>query len=306
MDRPRAALLGANHWHSPLYLDDLNRFFDLVRVDPDRLAPGDADLALVLARHDDMPALAARAIDARIPLLLEKPGARSLDQLIRVADAARAADVPVAVPLVHRWSPLADALGVLEDPVHFTVSYLVGPPSRYPAAGSGWMLDPEAAGGGALANLGPHFIDLFRMLTGAEVTDVSSQITSSLHDGAVEDHAALLLGTADGRTGVLEVGYTTPEHDAKRHAAFTLTSRAGFVSIGPTGEVRTIGTDGTVVTTEIDIDTDHLYAGFLDRIASRLGDRLRGVPSLDDLVATMRVVRTAYRNANRKELPWAK
>ena len=306
MSRPRAAVLGGGHWHTPLYLAGLERFFDLVTLEPDRLAPGDVDIALVLAPHADMPVLVRRALDAGIPILLEKPGGRTLAELTGLADAARAAGVPVTVPLVHRWSPLADALAALDDPVHFTAAYLAGPPSRYPAAASGWMLDPAVAGGGALTNLGPHFIDLFRMLTGAEVTDVQSRITATMHGGEVEDHAALLLGTDDGRTGVLEVGYTTPAHQAKRHAAFTLTSRDGFVSIGPGGEVRTIAADGTVSATVIDIDTDHLYAGFLDRVASRLGDGLAGLPTLDDLVAAMRVVRTAYRHANRKDLPWGR
>ena len=41
------------------------------------------------------------------------------------------------------------------------LSFIAGPPERYDRNGNAWMLDPERAGGGCLANLGPHFVDLF-------------------------------------------------------------------------------------------------------------------------------------------------
>jgi hypothetical protein len=45
--------------------------------------------------------------------------------------------------------------------VYQRLSFITGPPERYDRNGNPWMLDPERAGGGCLANLGPHFADLF-------------------------------------------------------------------------------------------------------------------------------------------------
>jgi predicted dehydrogenase len=72
------------------------------------------------------------------------------------------------------------------------------------------MLDPAVAGGGCLRNIGLHGIDAFLIVTGedAEVTGV--QLSSRALGERVEDYATLLLRTASGVLGTIEVGNTFP------------------------------------------------------------------------------------------------
>jgi predicted dehydrogenase len=72
------------------------------------------------------------------------------------------------------------------------------------------MLDPAAAGGGCLRNVGLHGIDAFLFLSGENVEVTGVQMSSRAHGARVEDYATLLLRTASGVLGTIEVGNTFP------------------------------------------------------------------------------------------------
>src|SRR5207247_2911042 len=80
----------------------------------------------------------------------------------------------------------------------------------YPAWGSPWMLDPAVAGGGCLRNLGPHGLDLFLFLTGEEARVTGAQLSCRALGRQVEDYASVLLRSAGGVLGTIEVGNTFP------------------------------------------------------------------------------------------------
>jgi predicted dehydrogenase len=320
MSAPRLLLIGASHWHLPLYLEALRRRFEIVGITDrsadraraigedlgvpssdrvaellDRTRP---ELAAVFSRHDDMEEVGALLANRGIPFMLEKPGALGLPALRRLRDRTRAAGVPVAVPLVHRLAPFAEALASLGRPRHFSAHYIVGPPSRYVEAGNDWMLDPEAAGGGALTNLGVHFVDLFTRLVDSPVDDVRGLIGSSMHGLGVEDAAGVLLRAANGATAVIEVGYSYPLAPAKRSARFAAASDAGFVDIDADGRVTITRSDGEVEVSLVNVDSDPLFAPFVDRLAESLSRGFDTVPGLDELVTAMTVVARAYANAS--------
>jgi predicted dehydrogenase len=114
----KIVVLGAGHWHLPLYRDAFAKEHQVVgvwdtdadaarRVAPDLdtnayqsvaecLAAG-PDLAYVLGLHAQMPGICRQLIAARIPFVLEKPGAAAVTDLIAVRDEADAAGVPAAV-----------------------------------------------------------------------------------------------------------------------------------------------------------------------------------------------------------------
>ena len=115
------------------------------------------------ARH--LPQLIA----ARIPFVLEKPGAAAVTDLAAVGDEADAAGVPATVALVQRYGPLPD-LFVPSGMRHARFSFVAGPPSRYTDAGGSWVLDRSLSGGGCLYLLGVHFTDMLRHLTRQQIT----------------------------------------------------------------------------------------------------------------------------------------
>ena len=114
-------------------------------------------------------------IERRIPFVVEKPLGTSLEQLQQVRRAAEEARVPATVPLIQRGGPVDSWLAKAGRPVYQRLSFIAGPPERYDRNGNPWMLDPERAGGGCLANLGPHFADLFLQRSGHTTADVGRE-----------------------------------------------------------------------------------------------------------------------------------
>ena len=84
-------------------------------------------------------------------------------------------------------------------------------PHRYVEWGSPWMLDERAAGGGCLRNFGIHGLDLFCDLFGEDVQLVAAQTSHAAYRLPIEDHAIVLLRSAAGVVGSVEVGYTLPK-----------------------------------------------------------------------------------------------
>jgi predicted dehydrogenase len=83
-------------------------------------------------------------------------------------------------------------------------------PARYQAWDCAWMFDPAEAGGGSLRNLGPHGLDMFLHLTGEEAQVTGAQLSWRAHEQPVEDYASVMLCSASGVLGTVEVGNCFP------------------------------------------------------------------------------------------------
>src|SRR5215469_4349454 len=136
----------------------------------------------------------------------------------RWAIAAKAARLNafVAVPLAQRYAPFATrarellAAGRFGPLSHIYVRINRPGPARYPAWDCAWMLDPAEAGGGCLRNLGPHGLDMFLHLTGEEAQVTGAQLSHRAHEHPVEDYASVILRSASGILGTVEVGNGFP------------------------------------------------------------------------------------------------
>ncbi len=174
------------------------------------------DFVVALGRHSRMAAIANDLIDAGYPFLMEKPMSINAAELEPVAEKAAKRNAYVAVPLAQRYGAFAKrarellaakAFGPLS---HIYVRINRPAPPRYAAWDCPWMMDPAEAGGGALRNLGPHGLDMFWHLTGEEAEVTGAQFSSRAHDNAVEDYASVMLRSASGILGTVEVGNTFP------------------------------------------------------------------------------------------------
>jgi predicted dehydrogenase len=174
------------------------------------------DFVVALGRHSVMAEIAHHLLDQRYPFVMEKPMGVSATQVQAIADKARATNGFAAVPLFYRYVPwAARARQLLADARFGPVSHMYirqnRPGSaRYPAWDAPWMLDPAVAGGGCLRNLSPHGLDLFMWLTGEEVEVTGAQLSWRAHGQRVEDYASILLRSASGILGTVEVGNTFP------------------------------------------------------------------------------------------------
>jgi predicted dehydrogenase len=174
------------------------------------------DFVVALGRHSVMAEIAHYLLEQRCPFVMEKPMGVSAAQVQAIADKARALNGFAAVPLFYRYVPWATRARELLAEARFgPVSHIYirqnRPGSaRYPAWDAPWMLDPAIAGGGCLRNLSPHGLDLFMWLTGEEVAVTGAQLSWRAHGQRVEDYASVLLRSASGILGTLEVGNTFP------------------------------------------------------------------------------------------------
>ena len=178
----------------------------------------DPDFVLALGPHDAMGGTAHHLLDLGIPFIMEKPMSYNARELRGVVEKAEAVGGFAAVPLSNRYLPvIAKAKewahsGTYGPMTHF-YSRMNRPTSgRYPGWGSGWMLDPKVSNGGCLRNLGSHGLDAFVHLTGEGegIEVVGAQLSWSVHRQPVEDYASVLLRSANGVLGTVEVGNGFP------------------------------------------------------------------------------------------------
>jgi len=254
----RIAAIEVGHWHAvhdAAYLRHLTAMPDVVLVGvqdsdaalarkraaeagnpptftdyPQMLAETRPDFVLGLGRHRQMAKIAHDLLDRGLPFMMEKPMGISATEVQSIAEKATRVKGYAAVPLFQRYQPFAVrarqllAEGRFGPVSHIYVRINRPAPARYPAWDSAWMLDPAEAGGGCLRNLGSHGLDMFLHLTGEDAHVTGAQISTRAHSQRVEDYASVLLRSATGILGTVEVGN-------------------GFPRVGTDGEWKIAGRD---------------------------------------------------------------
>lgn len=227
------ALIGVSHWHAAMHADaarhagaQLSHVWDWDDAIAQHFAEEQSKapvatldgilearpaLVVVMGHPGHVPTLVQRVLDARIPMVLEKPAAADTATLAALAAKARQNGAFVAVPLANRFSPAMQGLdGVSVAHAHFRI--VNGPPQRYRDDNVGWVLDPAIGGGGALRNLGIHGIDCALSLAQGALRIVSASAAKRLHrDEVVEDHCHVVLADEAGALFTVEAGYTVPD-----------------------------------------------------------------------------------------------
>ena len=180
------------------------------------LATTRPDFVVALGRHRQMAGIAHDLLDQGYPFLMEKPMGINAPEVEAVAAKAARLDAFVAVPLAQRYGPFATrarellAAGRFGPLSHIYIRINRPGPARYQAWDCAWMLDPAEAGGGCLRNLGSHGLDMFLHLTGEQAQVTGAQLSRRAHERPVEDYASVMLRSASGILGTVEVGNGFP------------------------------------------------------------------------------------------------
>ncbi|MBM3343028.1 MAG: Gfo/Idh/MocA family oxidoreductase [Betaproteobacteria bacterium] len=275
-DMTTVAAIGVTHWHAlydAAYLVMLKELPDvnLVAIHDDdasiaaeraaklgnppiytdykkMLAEVKPDFVVALGRPIDMAAIAHYLLDHGIPFVMEKPMGYNAEEVRSVADKARDKGGFAAVPLPYRYQPqilLAQKLiaeGCLGPLSHISFRSMRPTSARYSAWGAPWMLDPKIANGGCLRNLGPHGIDAFMLLTGEDAEVTGAQVSQRGLNTAVEDYACVLLRSASGVVGIVEVSNLSPNMAGK---ADLLVSGGNSMLVVEGSTARIITDEGT-------------------------------------------------------------
>jgi len=317
----RVALFGVSHWHLRLYLDPLRANADVTVVgvsDPDaaiaarvaaelgcastddhralvdEVAP---DAVMVLGRHADMAEQAEFLIERGIPFAVEKPAGLDAAQVTRIAALAEERGAFAAVPFVFRQSDYVRELrdrsaGARFDHLSFT---MIGrPPQQYERMDSAWMLDRSLAGGGALVNLGIHFLDLVPFLVpGEPVRVVGAAVSSSAWGYDIDDFAAVTLQAGDS-VAVIQTGYRYTSPDEYMDLHFSVRSSQVYSVVRDPHTAEFTGPDGALDRVAVETTNVAYYPRFVDDVIDRIRDGRAPLADLGDAAAAMRLLDEVY------------
>ncbi|MEO8126911.1 MAG: Gfo/Idh/MocA family oxidoreductase [Bryobacteraceae bacterium] len=191
------------------------------------------DAVIVATTNDWLAPVTEAAVELGKHVLVEKPAARTSEELQGVLDAARHARSYVQVGFNHRFHPaFQKARAIFETGALGPLMFIRG---RYGHGGRvgydrEWRADPAISGGGELLDQGVHLIDLARWFLG-EFTAVEGHAPTYYWDMAVDDNAFLSLRTTGGQTAWLHASCT----EWKNMFSFEIYGRDGKLQIDGLG-----------------------------------------------------------------------
>jgi predicted dehydrogenase len=262
-----------------------------------------ADVAIVATVHSALGPSTLAALEAGCHVLVEKPGAHRLEDLLAVRDTARAAGKVVKVGFNHRFhSSLLRAHDIASQKPYGDLMHIRG---RYghggrPGYEKEWRARREASGGGELVDQGIHLIDLTRYIAG-DVDLVFAECRTDFWQSDVEDNAFLALRPRSGGFAWLHASWTEWKNlfsleIAYRLAKLEITGLGGSYGVERLALYEMLPEMGPPATTiwewpQADRSWSLEVADFLAAVA---GAESRGA-SIDDCIAAFTVVEEAYR-----------
>ena len=164
---------------------------------------------IVITTHNALHMeVAVAAAAAGKHIFCEKPVGRNSTETAAIAAAARESGVITGVGYNYRWAPVVrHALGLVQSGrlgtiTHYRGRFLIGY-ARDPAGVLSWRFDREVAGGGAVADLMSHVVDMAHMLAGPIAQLVANTHTfiarRPLPTSGEGTHFSV--GSSDGPTG---------------------------------------------------------------------------------------------------------
>jgi predicted dehydrogenase len=279
------------------------------------LDPARVDAVFLSVPHDLHAPLVARAAEAGLHVVVEKPLANDLAGAREAADAARAAGVALSVCFPYRYEPpvvaarelvRAGALGSMRGAA---VLFHADKPDAYWLGGfsgrarSDWRGSLERAGGGVLIMNLTHYVDLLRHVTGLEPARVSA--TARAREGSeVEETITATIEFAGGAIGSLLASAATRGAPSNRFEAW---GESGAVRFEPEPALYTErAVDGVVpgrwsaLPEDPAVDSRRL---FVDRFSAAVLESRPPDVTAGDGLAVQAFVEAAYRSAGAEGRP---
>jgi predicted dehydrogenase len=199
------------------------------------LSAGGADVLLVNTPNYLHAAETVAALQAGVHVMVEKPMAMNAREAEAMLAAAQASGARLMVAHCFRfeqeaqWLRAQVAAGRLGDIVRtkgYGVHVAWGP--------SGWFTQRKLAGGGALADMGIHAIDIARYLLGdPQPVSVYARIETRYTQADVDDTGVVIVNWDNGASSTIESGWWQPQADGSC-AVTQLYGTAGYGRIYPT------------------------------------------------------------------------
>lgn len=271
----------------------------------------DVDIVIVATPHDSLAGITLAAIRAGKHVLVEKPAARSANELEPVAAEADKRGAFVRVGFNHRYHrafrkarELVDS-GVLGELMFLRARYGHGGRIGYHKE---WRADVKLSGGGELIDQGVHLIDLARWFLG-DFARVDGTAKTYFWDMPVDDNAFMMLRTSRDQVAWLHASAT----EWKNTFSMEIYGSGGKLHIDGLGGsygterlmwYRMLPEMGPPETTawEYPMADDSWaaeFAAFVDDIRAKRSPS----PNLQDALAALRVVQQIYEESGHAHHP---
>lgn len=243
---------------------------------------------------------AIAALKAGVHIMVEKPMAMNAAEAKAMVEASHDSGAVLMVAHCWRFEPevlwlrervRAGQLGKIIRTKGYGVHVNWGP--------SGWFVQKEFAGGGALADMGIHAIDTARFLMGdPQPISVYARLGTHYKNFDVDDTGVLLVNWDNGATSYIESGWWQPHADSAE-AGTQLYGSLGLGQLFPTG-LRLLG-DKRVESGFPHPRGDHanqaMYDAQLTYFAQCIREKRAPNPGGLDGWTNMKVVDAAYESA---------
>jgi len=267
----------------------------------------DVDLVIVATTNDSLAPVALSAIQNGKHVLVEKPAARNVAELLPLHTASRNSGAFVKVGFNHRFHPAFRQARMLFD--QGGVGPLMYIRARYGHGGrlgyeQEWRANPVIAGGGEMLDQGIHLIDLARWFAG-DFAEVHGSVGTFFWSMPVEDNGFAMLKTAQGQLAWLHASCT----EWKNLFSFEIFGRDGKLQIDGLG--GSYGTErlsfykmlpqmGPPETTIWEYPgEDASWAAEFSHFADCISQKQPPSGTLDDAVAALNIVEQLYRQSPR-------
>ncbi|MDA0747408.1 MAG: Gfo/Idh/MocA family oxidoreductase [bacterium] len=221
-------------------------------------------------------------------VLCEKPMALQVDECRKMIDACERAGVHLEVCFVLRGWPVHQqvkeivASGGLGQVVEVRAHLAKWTPRKEDE----WRLDPAQGGGGALMDVGAHYLDLFRYLLG-DFRRISCLASSKVFGYPVEESAFATVEFVSGVHGVLATSYSIPFSGN----ILEIYGTKGTLFMGK--ELKVVTAEGETV--EAVVFPDY-YSGLLDHFCGSVASGGPAIASGMDGLKCLEAVLAGYRS----------
>ena len=238
---------------------------------------------------------AVEALTRGLPLYLEKPIARTLEDAAVIVEAAERSGTVCAVG--YQWH----ALDVLDDlrqllageQIGLLVGTSIGPTQSRP-----WFLD-RRAGGGNLLERGSHHLDLARAV-GGDVVSVQAAAgrvrlarSTGGDDGDIDDAVTMVLELASGALATIVVAWTRPGQPGTYALDVVASDSTLRLNLDPDFTITGISHDRPVTLRSASQPLEQSWRRFLQAVSERDPSAVACAPP--DAAATLAVAVAAER-----------
>ena len=176
-------------------------------------------VVIVTPNHLHFP-VAKMAIENGFPVLSDKPATKTLEEAKQLGKLLKEKDGLYGITYNYSGYPLIQEareriaqgkLGTIRKViVEYTQGWLGTPLEETGHKQASWRTNPEYAGiSGCMGDIGVHAFHLAEFLTGLEVEEVASDLTTFILQRRLEDDGSVLLRFAGGARGVLTASQIT-------------------------------------------------------------------------------------------------